>query len=63
MGSKLSAIEIIVIVAVCGFFVWLIGKIDMPSVWRSIFYGVAILLLALWLLDVLGIMRTGVRLR
>jgi hypothetical protein len=58
----MSAIKIVGTLAAAGFFVWLIGQIEMPPTWKKIFYGVAILLLVLWLLDAMNIFHTGVKL-
>jgi len=54
----MSIIGIVLVLAICGFFVWLILQIPLPKPFPQIIIGVICLLLVLWILGLLGV-HTG----
>lgn len=56
-------IEIILMLAIVGFCVWLVLQIPMPDVFRKIIIGVVAVFLILWVLQQLGVSTGFPRLR
>lgn len=51
----MNPIELLLVIALGGFVVWLISLIPMPEVFKKVFYGVAIFILIVYVLQAFGV--------
>ncbi len=51
-------IHLILVLALCGFAVWVILQIPMPQIFKNIIIGIVCIFLVLWVLQALGV-NTG----
>lgn len=60
----MSIIGLLLVLVVCGFVVFFIDRyVPMSPPFKTLFYGIVVIVLVLWLLNVTGLYHTNLHLR